>query len=61
LGGWIAAMATLSAMAGTVALAAPGAGSGEKEYRATFTAQCVLDPRLLEKKGEADDPQGLEQ
>ncbi|HTZ87702.1 MAG TPA: hypothetical protein VMB05_13630, partial [Solirubrobacteraceae bacterium] len=46
--GWVVALATLAAMAATMALAAPGgAAAPEKLYATQYTATCEIGPGVL--------------
>lgn len=51
--GWAAAVGTLAAMAATLTLAAPGDATPgpEKRFDASFEANCILAPGVLNEKG----------
>jgi hypothetical protein len=50
--GWLAAVGTLTAMAATMVVAAPGgAATPEKEFTASFKQECVIGPGSLNQKG----------
>ena len=49
--GWLAAVATLAAMAGALVVAAPSGAAGEKTYEVSFEANCILAPGVLNEKG----------
>jgi hypothetical protein len=50
--GWLAAIGTLTAMAATMVIAAPGgAAAPEKEFKASFKTECIIGPGSLNQKG----------